>query len=76
MPIREHNTQTLSEHMLLAFIATFIAVLLKNRLNILYTRYVEMPASLNSYNDCYDVEVVYNKNNKILYRTRNNFKYT
>lgn len=46
IPVRNHSVETISGHMLLAFITTFICTLLKNRMNILDTRYVAIPNHL------------------------------
>lgn len=47
LPVRHHNEKTLAGHMLLAFIATFIVVMIKNRLNILDSTYTEIPGILS-----------------------------
>ncbi|MBQ8706965.1 MAG: transposase [Succinivibrionaceae bacterium] len=47
LPVRQHNEKTLAGHMLLAFIATFIVVMIKNRLNILDSTYTEIPGILS-----------------------------
>lgn len=46
LPERQHNERTLAGHMLLAFIATFVVVMIKNRLNLLDARYTEIPRVL------------------------------
>ena len=46
MPVRCHKEETVRGHLLLAFIATFILVLIKNRLNILDTPYARIPLTL------------------------------
>lgn len=46
IPVRNHNLETVSGHMLIAFITTFLCTLLKNRMNILDTRYVAVPNHL------------------------------
>lgn len=40
LPIRQHSEKTLSGHLLISFIVTFLVILIKNRLNVLDTRYV------------------------------------
>ena len=40
LPVRQHSIPTLNGHLLISFIVTFLVVLIKNRLNILDTRYV------------------------------------
>ena len=47
LPVRQHQEQTLAGHMLLAFIATFVVILIKNRLNVLDTRYTQIPVTLS-----------------------------
>lgn len=46
IPVRQQNMKTLGGHMLLAFIATYIIILIKNRLNIVDTHYAEIPIKL------------------------------
>ena len=46
LPVRQHQEETLGGHMLLAFIATFVVIMIKNRLNALDTRYTQIPAVL------------------------------
>ena len=46
LPIRQHSMDTLAGHLLLAFIASFLIVLVKNRLNILDVHYVAVPPRL------------------------------
>ena len=43
LPARNHNTETLKGHLLIAFFATFFLVLVKNRLNILDSDYISIP---------------------------------
>ena len=45
LPVREHNVETLSGHLLLSFIATFFVITIRNRLGILDTRYVSIHAN-------------------------------
>ena len=40
LPIRQHTPASIRGHLLISFIVTFFVVLIKNRLNILDTRYV------------------------------------
>lgn len=46
LPVREHSMETLSGHLLLSFIATFLVITIRNRLNILDTHYVGIPARI------------------------------
>ena len=46
MPVRCHKKETVSGHLLLSFVATFILVLIKNKLNILDSPYARIPLSL------------------------------
>lgn len=46
LPVRKHNTETVKGHLLMGFIAAFLLVLIKNRLNILDNSYVVVPSSL------------------------------
>ena len=46
LPVREHSLETLSGHLLLSFIATFLIITIRNRLNILDTHYVGIPARI------------------------------
>ena len=46
LPVRNHSVETIKGHLLMAFAASFILVLIKNRLNILDTDYVVVPTSL------------------------------
>ena len=46
MPVRNHTPETISGHMLMSFIATFICVLIKNRMNLMDTRYCAIPGFL------------------------------
>jgi len=46
LPVRQQNMETLAGHMLLAFIATFVIILIKNRLNIVDTHYTQLPMKL------------------------------
>lgn len=43
LPIRKHNMLSVNGHLLIGFIATFLVVVIKNRLNIVDTRYVCVP---------------------------------
>ena len=47
LPARSHNVDTLKGHLLVAFVATFFLVLIKNRLNILDSDYISIPVSLS-----------------------------
>ncbi|MBQ7644006.1 MAG: transposase, partial [Spirochaetales bacterium] len=46
LPVRCHKEETIKGHLLLGFIATFILVLIKNRLNILDSPYARIPLTL------------------------------
>ena len=46
MPVRNHTPETISGHMLMSFIATFVCVLIKNRMNLMDTRYCAVPSHL------------------------------
>ena len=46
IPVRQQTMETLAGHMLLAFIATFVIILIKNRLNLVDTHYSEVPLKL------------------------------
>lgn len=46
MPVRNHNFNTIQGHMLMSFIATFLVVLIKNKMNLLDTSYISIPAKL------------------------------
>ena len=46
LPVRNHTAETIRGHMLLSFAATFLHVLVRNRMNILDTRYVAVPDAL------------------------------
>ena len=48
VPVRQHNMKTLSGHILLSFIATFLTILIKNRLNILDANFVCIPAKYSN----------------------------
>ena len=43
IPVRQQTMETLAGHMLLAFIATFVIILIKNRLNAVDTHFSEIP---------------------------------
>ena len=45
-PIRKHTMSTVYGHVLMSFIAAFLAVLIKNRLNIIDLPYVAVPLSI------------------------------
>ena len=51
LPIRKHNEDTIKGHLLLSFIATFIIVLIKNRLKIVDSPYAAIPSSLADEDD-------------------------
>ena len=57
LPVREHGMETLSGHLLLSFIATFLVTVIRNRLGILDTRYVGIPASIAK-QGCADEQVI------------------
>lgn len=57
LPVREHNMNTLSGHLLLSFIATFLVITIRNRLNILDTHFVGIPAKMGS-DIFYDDEII------------------
>jgi len=46
LPVRNHTEETIRGHMLLSFVATFLHVLVKNRMNVLDTHYVALPDAL------------------------------
>lgn len=46
LPVRQHNMETLKGHMLIAFIATFLIIVIKNRLGMVNSRYVEVSPAL------------------------------
>lgn len=46
LPVREHNMRTLNGHMLLSFIATFLIIVIKNRLGIVDTDFVQVSPAL------------------------------
>lgn len=46
LPVRQHNMETLKGHMLIAFIATFLVIVVKNRLGMVDSRYVEVSPAL------------------------------
>ena len=46
MPVRNHKEETVKGHLLLSFIATFLVVLIKNKLNILDSPYARIPLTL------------------------------
>ena len=48
LPVRQHTMETLSGHLLLAFIASFLIIVVKNRLAIQDLRYVALPPKLVS----------------------------
>ena len=51
IPVRQQTMETLAGHMLLAFIATFVVILIKNRLNVVDTHYSEVPMKLCTQQD-------------------------
>lgn len=51
IPVRQQNMETLAGHMLMAFIATFVIILIKNRLNVVDTHYSEVPLKLCAQQD-------------------------
>ena len=46
MPVRNHNLNTIQGHMLMSFIATFLVVCIKNKMNLLDAEYISIPARL------------------------------
>ncbi|MBQ7606950.1 MAG: hypothetical protein IJU76_03120 [Desulfovibrionaceae bacterium] len=46
LPVRQHTMETLSGHLLLSFIASFLIIVVKNRLGIQDLRYVALPTKL------------------------------
>ena len=46
LPVRQQNMDTLAGHMLIAFIATFVIILIKNRLNVVDAHYTQLPPKL------------------------------
>ena len=46
LPVRQHTMETLSGHLLLAFIASFLIIVVKNRLGIQDLRYIALPTKL------------------------------
>lgn len=46
MPVRNHNMDTIKGHMLMSFIATFIVITIKNKMNLLDSPYVAIPKKL------------------------------
>ena len=57
LPVREHSVDTLSGHLLLSFIATFLVIMIRNRLGILDTRYVSISAN-EAEENIHDGEVI------------------
>ena len=57
LPVREHSVDTLSGHLLLSFIATFLVIMIRNRLGILDTRYVSVSAN-EAEENIHDGEVI------------------
>ena len=49
MPVRNHNLETINGHMLMSFITTFLAVAIKNRMNILDIPFVSVPRALKEH---------------------------
>ena len=48
MPVRNHNMETIAGHMLMTFIATFLVILIKNKMNLLDTPYIAIPKKLQN----------------------------
>ena len=46
MPVRNHTLKTINGHMLMSFIVTFLAVAIKNKMNIIDSPYVCIPSNL------------------------------
>lgn len=57
LPVRKHSVQALNGHLLISFIVTFLVILIKNRLNLVDTRYVCVPPKIykNTLNGRIDV---------------------
>ena len=47
LPVRNRTLETIKGHMLLSFVATFLHVMVKNRMGVLDTRYVAVPRVLS-----------------------------
>ena len=43
MPVRNHKVETIAGHMMMSFIATFLCVLIKNRMNMMDSSYCAVP---------------------------------
>jgi transposase len=43
MPVRNHKVETIAGHMMMSFIATFLCVLIKNRMNMMDSSYCTVP---------------------------------
>ena len=43
MPVRNHKKETIAGHMMMSFIATFLSVLIKNRMNMMNSSYCAVP---------------------------------
>jgi len=46
MPVRNHNMDTIQGHVLMSFIATFLVILIKNKMNLLDSPYIGIPQKL------------------------------
>ena len=46
LPVRQHSVPAINGHLLISFIVTFIVILIKNRLNLMDTKYVCTPPKL------------------------------
>jgi hypothetical protein len=46
LPVRNRTLETIGGHMLLSFVASFLHVMVKNRMGVLDTRYVAVPRAL------------------------------
>ena len=51
LPVRNHKESTIKGHLLLSFIATFIIILIKNKLKIIDSPYAAIPSSLADEDD-------------------------
>lgn len=46
MPVRNHNMETIEGHVLMSFIAAFLVIVIKNRMNLLDLPYIAVPEKL------------------------------
>ena len=54
IPVRQQNMETLAGHLLLSFIASFLIIVIKNKLNIIDLQYVAIPQNLSLQYGNYD----------------------